>query len=66
MKNKQLRIAVILLGVLNVFQGVQLFRILENYKEVEMWRMVFSIAGFSIILLFSIFVFYRIRKLSRK
>jgi len=66
MKNKQLRVAVILLGALNVFQGVQLFRILENYKEVEMWRMVFAIAGFSIVLLFSIFVFYRIRKLSRK
>lgn len=64
MKKKRFISAVIALSVLNIFQGVQLFRVLENYQEIEAWRIVFVVAGFSIIFLFSIYIIFRMRKSS--
>ncbi|MFC0580245.1 hypothetical protein [Mesonia mobilis] len=64
MKKKRFIPVVIALSVLNIFQAVQLFRILENYQEMETWRIVFAVAGFSIIFLFSIYIIFRMRKIS--
>lgn len=64
MKSRQFKISIIFLGALNIFQGFQLYRILENYQEVELWRIVFAVAGFSIIFLFSIYIIFRMRKIS--
>ena len=64
MKKKRFISAVIALSVLNIFQGVQLFRVLENLKELETWRIVFALAGFSVIFLFSIYIIFRMRKIS--
>tara|TARA_B100001146_G_scaffold73372_1_gene65073 strand:- start:388 stop:594 length:207 start_codon:yes stop_codon:yes gene_type:complete len=64
MKKKRFLAIVIALSVLNVFQAVQLFRVLENLKELETWRIVFAVAGFSIIFLFSIYLIFRMRKIS--
>jgi len=64
MKKKRFLAIVIALSVLNVFQAVQLFRVLENLKELETWRIVFAVAGFSIIFLFSIYIIFRMRKIS--
>ena len=64
MKKKRFISPVIALSVLNIFQGVQLFRVLENYQEIEAWRIVFAVAGFSIIFLFSIYIIFRMRKSS--
>ena len=64
MKKKRFLVFVIALSVLNIFQGVQLFRVLENYQELETWIIVFAVAGFSIIFLFSIYLIFRMRKIS--
>ncbi|HIB38044.1 hypothetical protein [Mesonia sp.] len=64
MKKKRFLPVVIALSVLNVFQGVQLFRVLENSQEMETWRIVFAVAGFTIIFLFSIYIIFRMRKIS--
>lgn len=64
MKKKRFLVVVIALSVLNIFQGVQLFRVLENHQEMETWRIVFAVIGFSIIFLFSIYIIFRMRKIS--
>lgn len=64
MKKKRFLVVVIALSVLNIFQAVQLFRVLENYQEMETWRIVFAVTGFSIIFLFSIYIIFRMRKIS--
>ena len=64
MKKKRFLAVVIALSVLNIFQAVQLFRVLENHQEMETWRIVFAVAGFSIIFLFSIYIIFRMRKIS--
>ena len=64
MKKKRFLAVVIALSVLNIFQAVQLFRVLENSQEMETWRIVFAVAGFSVIFLFSIYIIFRMRKIS--
>ncbi|MEO2059737.1 MAG: hypothetical protein ABGW76_06625 [Mesonia sp.] len=64
MKKKRFLAVVIALSVLNIFQAVQLFRVLENSQEMETWRIVFALAGFSVIFLFSIYIIFRMRKIS--
>jgi len=64
MKKKRFLVVVIALSVLNIFQAVQLFRVLENSQEMETWRIVFALAGFSVIFLFSIYIIFRMRKIS--
>ena len=64
MKKKRFIPAIIALSILNIFQAVQLFRVLENHQEMETWRIVFAVACFSIIFLFSIYIIFRMRKIS--
>ena len=64
MKKKRFIPAIIALSILNIFQAVQLFRVLENSQEMETWRIVFALAGFSVIFLFSIYIIFRMRKIS--
>lgn len=64
MMKKRFLVVIIALSVLNIFQAVQLFRVLENSQEMETWRIVFALAGFSVIFLFSIYIIFRMRKIS--